>query len=137
MGDLEQNGEKALQNNLNYCQLQNSISFSLSRENMRTVKICDFLLYFKFSACFRLCALNLFAHRFALTKTCAYVCTWNYAQTNMCIYLYRRCGANFCIFMCGAEKCAKLCSHFPDTGGEMPLQGLLVVSVFNSFDYLI
>jgi len=36
-----------------------------------------------------------------------------------------------------AEKCAKLCSHFPDTGGEMPLQGLLVVSVFNSFDYLI
>jgi len=45
-------------------------------------------------------------------------------------------GANFCIFM-RAEKCAKLCSHFPDTGGEMPLQGLLVVSVFNSFDYLI
>jgi hypothetical protein len=39
--------------------------------------------------------------------------------------------------MCRAEKCAKLCSHFPDTGGEMLLQGLLVVSVFNSFDYLI
>jgi uncharacterized Fe-S radical SAM superfamily protein PflX len=56
-------------------------------------------------------------------QTCAYICTENKVQTSA--------------YLCRAEKCAKLCSHFPDTGGEMPLQGLLVVSVFNSFDYLI
>jgi len=35
-------------------------------------------------------------------------------------------------------KKVQIVQNFPDTGGETPLlQGLLVVSVFNGFDYLI
>merc|ERR1712211_55008 len=35
-------------------------------------------------------------------------------------------------------KKVQIAQNFPDTGGETPLlQGLLVVSVFNGFDYLI
>merc|ERR1712107_32200 len=91
---LEQNGEKALQNNLNYCQLQNSISFSLSRENMRTVKICDFLLYFIF------CVFPL---------TCTPICLHiEIALLCLCMHL-KLCTKDLCILMRGAEQCVKKC----------------------------
>jgi hypothetical protein len=56
-------------------------------------------------------------------QTCAYICTENKVQTSA--------------YLCAAPKNVQNCALTPDTGGEMPLQGLLVVSVFNSFDYLI
>merc|ERR1712037_942154 len=70
--EIEPSGEKALKR---FSTAAEKNSFSLSRENMRTVKICDFLLYFKFSACFRLRALNLFAHR---------ICT----HYNLCVRMH-------------------------------------------------
>jgi len=69
-------------------------------------------------------------------QTCAYICTEN-AYLCAAPKNVQNC-TKLCKIVQNCEKCAKLCSHFlTTTGGEMPLQGLLVVSVFNSFDYLI